>query len=193
MLDLERRHGLRFTAYVIAKVAALAVILAVQVAVFRTSVELGFLVREALGGDGPAEMYRRSAFVSAACKWLAALACAAIGLVVSPCVRSTDKGVLAVPLLITPQILLGATILPIRGGVLAALAKLFSPLYWAHRGSRSEGPGVPAFWQNLGTDDPALWIPFTALATQIAVATVVTILALRWQERAALGRNQAVR
>jgi hypothetical protein len=65
------------------------------------------------------------------------------------------KGALVVPLLITPQILLGAAILPIRGGVLAALAKLFSPLYWAHRGCRSEGDGVPVFWQNLGSDAPA--------------------------------------
>ncbi len=193
MLDLERRHGLQFAAYVLAKVAALAVVLAVQGAIFRTTVELGFLVREALGGESPAEMYRRSVVVCATCNWLAAVACAAIGLIVSACVRSTDKGVLAVPLLITPQILLGATILPIRGGVLAVLAKLFSPLYWAHRGCRSEGDGVPVFWQNLGAYDPAIWIPITALAAQITVATIVTILALRWQERAALGRNRPVR
>jgi ABC transport system ATP-binding/permease protein len=193
MLDLERRHGLRFIAYVIAKVAALAVVLAVQIAIFRTTVEVGFMIREAFGGEGPAEVYRRGPLVSAFCNWLAAVACAAIGLVVSACVRSTDKGVLAVPLLITPQILLGATILPIRGGVLAVLAKLFSPLYWAHRGCRSEGNGVPEFWQNLGTYDPAIWIPLAALATQITVATIVTILVLRWQERAALGRNRAVR
>lgn len=54
MLDLERRHGLRFIAYVIAKVAAIAVVLAVQVTIFRTTVELGFLLREAIGGDAPA-------------------------------------------------------------------------------------------------------------------------------------------
>jgi ABC-type multidrug transport system ATPase subunit len=193
MLDLERRHGLRFPAYVIAKVAALAIVLAFQVAVFRTTVELGFMLREALGGEAPAEIYRRGAVISASLNWLAALACAAMGLVVSACVRSTDKGVLAVPLLITPQILLGATILPIKGGVLAVLAKLFSPLYWAHRGCRSEGGGVPAFWQNLGTYDPALWIPYSALVAQILAATLITILVLRWQERAALGRNRAVR
>jgi ABC-type multidrug transport system ATPase subunit len=193
MLDLERRHGLRFAAYVIAKVAALAVVLAVQVAVFRTTVELGFMVREALGGEAPAEVYRRGAVISASINWLAAVSCAAMGLVVSACVRSTDKGVVAVPLLITPQILLGATILPIKGGVLAVIAKLFSPLYWAHRGCRSEGPGVPEFWQNLGTYDPALWIPYSALLAQILAATLITILVLRWQERAALGRNRAVR
>ena len=193
MLDLERRHGLRFAAYVIAKVAALAVVLAAQVAVFRTTVELGFILREALGGEAPAEVYRRGAVVSASFNWLAAVACAAMGLVVSACVRSTDKGVLAVPLLITPQILLGATILPIKGGVLAAIAKLFSPLYWAHRGCRSEGDGVPVYWQNLGHYDPALWIPFTALAAQILAATLITILLLHWQERAILGRNRAVR
>jgi ABC-type multidrug transport system ATPase subunit len=193
MLDLERRHGLWFAAYVIAKVAALAVVLAVQVAVFRTAVELGFMLREAIGGESPAEIYRRGAVVSASLNWLAAVACAVMGLVVSACVRSTDKGVLAVPLLITPQILLGATILPIKGGALAVLAKLFSPLYWAHRGCRSEGDGVPVFWQNLGAYDPSLWIPYAALLAQILVATLITILLLRWQERAALGRNRAVR
>lgn len=193
MLDLERRHGLRFAAYVAAKVAAIAVVLAVQVALFRTTVEVGFLVREALGGEGPADIYRRSALVSGACDWLAAVACAAIGLIVSACVRSADKGVLTVPLLITPQILLGATILPIKGGVLKVLAMLFSPLYWAHRGCRSEGDGVPTFWRNLGDYDPALWIPITALAAQILVASVVTILALRWQERRHRGRNRPVR
>jgi hypothetical protein len=151
------------------------------------------VIREATGGESPAEIYRRGAVISASLNWLAAVACAAMGLIVSACVRSTDKGVLAVPLLITPQILLGATILPIKGGVLAVLAKLFSPLYWAHRGCRSEGEGVPDFWQNLGTYDPALWIPYAALLAQILVATLITILLLRWQERAAMGRNRAVR
>jgi ABC-type multidrug transport system ATPase subunit len=193
MLDLERRHGLRFAAYVIAKVLALAVVLAFQVAIFRATVDLGFILREAIGGEAPAEMYRRGAVVSAGFNWLGAVACAAMGLIVSACVRSTDKGVLAVPLLITPQILLGATILPIKGGPLAVLAQLFSPLYWAHRGCRSEGKGVPVYWQNLGHYDPALWIPVAALAAQILAATLITILLLRWQERAALGRNRAVR
>jgi ABC-type multidrug transport system ATPase subunit len=193
MLDLERRHGLRFAAYVLAKVTALAAVLAVQVAIFTATVEAGFMIREALGGDGPVDLYWRGPLLSGSFNWLGAVACAAIGLVVSACVRSTDKGVLAVPLLITPQILLGATILPITGGVLKVLAVLFSPLYWAHRGSRSEGDGVPDFWQNLGDYDPALWIPFAALITQIVVATAITILVLRWQERAALGRNRAVR
>jgi ABC-type multidrug transport system ATPase subunit len=190
MLDLERRHGLRFTAYVVAKVAALALLLAVQIAIFTAAVELGLMIREFLGGEAPAEIYRRGAIVSASYNWLAAVACATIGLIVSACVRSTDKGVLAVPLLITPQILLGATILPIKGGLLKVLAMLFSPLYWAHRGCRSEGPGVPVFWRNLGDYDPALWIPYAALLAQILVATVITILVLRWQEWAVLGRNR---
>ena len=193
MLDLERRHGLQFAAYVLAKVTALAGMLAVQVAIFTAAVEVGFMIREAFGGDGPVDIYWRGPLLSGSFNWLAAVACAAIGLIVSACVRSTDKGVLTVPLLIMPQILLGATILPITGGVLKVLAVLFSPLYWAHRGSRSEGDGVPDFWQNLGDYDPSLCIPFAALVVQIVVATVITVLVLRWQERAALGRNRTVR
>ena len=52
---------------------------------------------------------------------------------------------------------------------------------------------MPEFWKNLGDYDPAPWIPYAALATQIAAATIIAILVLRWQERAALGRNRAVR
>ncbi len=193
MLDLERRHGLQFAAYVLAKVLALAVVLAVQVAIFTATVELGFMIRDALGGHRPDALYYRGPLLSGSFNWLAAVACAAIGLIVSACVRTTDKGVLAVPLLIMPQILLGATILPITGGVLQVIAMLFSPLYWSHRGSRSEGNGVPDFWQNLGDYDPALWIPFAALVAQIVVATAITVFILRWQERAALGRNRPVR
>jgi hypothetical protein len=74
--------------------------------------------------------------------------------------------------------------------LLKVFAMLFSPLYWAHRGCRSEADGVPRFWQNLGTYDPAPWIPYSALAAQMLVATLVTIAILRWQERAALGRNR---
>jgi ABC-type multidrug transport system ATPase subunit len=193
MVDLERRHGLRFAAYVLAKVLALAIVLAVQVAIFTAMVEVGFMIRDALGGHRPAAMYYRGPWLSGTFNWLGAVACAAIGLIVSACVRTTDKGVLAVPLLIMPQILLGATILPITGGILQVIAMLFSPLYWAHRGSRSEGEGVPTHWQNLGDYDPALWIPLSALVAQILVATVITVLILRWQERAALGRNRPVR
>lgn len=54
-----------------------------------------------------------------------------------------------VPLLMTPQILLGSTTLPIRRGVLAVLAKLFSPLDGQHLDYRSEGNGVSVVWQNL--------------------------------------------
>ena len=193
MLDLERRHGLRFAAYVLAKVIALAAVLAVQVAVFTATVEVGFMIRESLGGDRPEALYYRGPLLSGSFNWLAAVACAAIGLIVSACVRTTDKGVLAVPLLIMPQMLLGATILPITGGILQVIAMLFSPLYWSHRGSRSEGNGVPDYWQHLGDYDPALWIPFAALVAQIVVATTITILVLRWQERAVLGRNRPVR
>jgi low affinity Fe/Cu permease len=51
--------------------------------------------------------------------------------------------------------------------------------------------GLVLFWIYV-----ALYAGFmahAALVTQIVAATLVTILLLRWQERAALGRNRAVR
>jgi hypothetical protein len=121
--------------------------------------------------------------LSATYNWLAALACASIGLIASASVRSTDKGVLTVPLLIMPQILLGGAIIPITGGILKVCSLVFSPLYWAYRGCRVEGDGVPPRWQMLGPYDPSPLIPAAALTLQIIVAAFVTILILWWQER----------
>jgi hypothetical protein len=80
-------------------------------------------------------------------------------------------------------VLLSATILPIRGGILKWLAMLFSPLYWAHRGCRSEGEGVPSFWKNLGEYNPSIWIPILAMIAQLCVATLLTIAILYYQDR----------
>ena len=178
MLDLERRHGLRFFAYVVAKVAAMAIVLAFQIATFRTMLELGLLVREALGGDAPAAIYRAPPVLAATYNWLAALACATIGLIASACVRSTDKGVTVVPLLVTPQMLLGALFVPVKGGLLKVCAMIFSPLYWAYRGCRREADGVPDTFHQLGPYDPAPWIPAAALVSQILAAILITFLVL---------------
>ena len=183
MFELERIHGLRCVPYVLAKLFNLAVTLAVQVAIFTLCVEIGFQLRAAFGGEVPMEIYRRGAPLEFVYNWLSALTCAAIGLIVSALVNATDKGVMNIPLLITPQVLLSATILPIRGGILKWLAMLFSPLYWAHRGCRSEGEGVPSFWKNLGEYNPSIWIPILAMIAQLCVATLLTIAILHYQDR----------
>ncbi len=183
MFELERIHGLRCVPYVLAKILNLAMTLAVQVAIFTVCVEIGFHLRAALGGEVPMESYRRGAPLEFVFNWLSALSCAAIGLIVSALVNATDKGVMNIPLLITPQVLLSATILPIRGGVLKWVAMVFSPLYWAHRGCRSEGDGVPSFWRNLGEYNPSIWIPILALILQLCVATILTIAILQYQDK----------
>jgi len=183
MFELERIHGLRCIPYVLAKVLNLAMTLAVQVAIFTVCVEIGFHLRAALGGEVPMDSYRRGAPLEFVFNWLSALSCAAIGLIVSALVNATDKGVMNIPLLITPQVLLSATILPIRGGVLKWVAMVFSPLYWAHRGCRSEGDGVPSFWRNLGEYNPSIWIPILALILQLCVATILTIAILHYQDK----------
>jgi len=183
MFELERLHGLRCVPYVLAKILNLSITLAVQVAIFTVCVEIGFQLRAALGGEIPMSSYRRGAPLEFVFNWLAALACAAIGLIVSALVRATDKGVMNIPLLITPQVLLSATILPIRGGILKWMAMLFSPLYWSHRGCRSEGTGVPTYWMNLGQYNPSIWIPILALIAQLCVAAFLTIAILHYQDR----------
>jgi ABC-type multidrug transport system ATPase subunit len=183
MFELERMHGLGCIPYVLAKILILALTLAVQVAIFTYCVEIGLHLKERWGGLAPVAQYRRGASLEFLLNWLSALACAAISLVVSSLVKATDKGVMTIPLLITPQVLLSATILPIRGGILKFFAMIFSPLYWAHRGCRSEAAGVPSIWKNLGEYNPHIAIPLVALFVQILSATILTVTILHYQSR----------
>ena len=180
----ERMHSLGIMPYTLSKLALVAIILAVQVAIFLAVIEFTFdLPLDLQWGGGPVAMYRRGPLLEFGFNFLSAVACAAIGMIVSALVRSSETAFLAVPLLVTPQLLLGAGILPIRGGLLDLLAKVFAPAYWAYRGVRSEGAGVPINWRSFGPYDDALWIPFVGLLAQIAVATICVMLVLRWQDQ----------
>ena len=180
----ERMHSLGIMPYTLSKLALVAIILAVQVAIFLAVIEFAFdLPFDLQWGGGPVAMYRRGPLLEFGFNFLAAVACAAIGMIVSALVRSSETAFLAVPLLVTPQLLLGAGILPIRGGLLDLLAKVFAPAYWAYRGVRSEGAGVPINWRSFGPYDDALWIPLVGLLAQIAVATICVMLVLRWQDQ----------
>jgi len=180
----ERMHSLGIIPYTLSKLALVAIILAVQVAIFLAVIDIAFYLPLDMQWDGgPVAMYRRGALLEFGYNFLSAVACAAIGMIVSALVRSSETAFLAVPLLVTPQLLLGAGILPIRGGLLDLLAKVFAPAYWAYRGVRSEGAGVPINWRSFGPYDDALWIPLVGLLAQIAVATICVMLVLRWQDQ----------
>ena len=180
----ERMHSLGIMPYTLSKLALVAIILAVQVAILLAVIDIVFyLPLDMPWAGGPVAMYRRGPLLEFGFNFLSAVACAAIGMIVSALVRSSEAAFLAVPLLVTPQMLLGAGILPIRGGLLDLLAKVFAPAYWAYRGVRSEGAGVPINWRSFGPYDDALWIPFVGLLAQIAVATICVMLVLRWQDQ----------
>lgn len=180
----ERMHSLGIMPYTLSKLALVAIILAVQVAILLAVIDIVFyLPLDMQWSGGPVAMYRRGPLLEFGFNFLSAVACAAIGMIVSALVRSSEAAFLAVPLLVTPQMLLGAGILPIRGGLLDLLAKVFAPAYWAYRGVRSEGAGVPINWRSFGPYDDALWIPFVGLLAQIAVATICVMLVLRWQDQ----------
>ena len=180
----ERMHSLGIMSYTLSKLALVAIILAVQVAILLGLIELAFyLPLDMKWGGGPDVIYSRGLLLEFGFNFLSAVACAAMGMIVSALVRSSETAFLAVPLLVTPQLLLGAGILPIRGGLLDLLAKVFAPAYWAYRGVRSEGAGVPENWRSFGPYDDALWIPLVGLLTQIAVATICVMLVLRWQDQ----------
>ena len=180
----ERMHSLGIIPYALSKLALVAIILAVQVGIFLALIDLAFYLPLDMKWDtGPADIYRRGPLLEYGFNFLCAVTCASIGMIVSAFVRTSEEAFLALPVLVTPQMLLGAGILPIKGGVLAVLAKGFIPTYWAYRGVRSEGAGVPLNWRSFGDYDPAIWIPIAALLAQTAAATICVMLVLRWQDQ----------
>ena len=180
---LERRHGLAVLAYSLSKLTIVGVVLFVQVGLFSGVMEMADALRVTLGGQGPAELYRRGPLIEFGFNWLSAVGCALLGMIVSALIQTIEQGFLAVPLLIVPHLLLGARILPIRGGLLDVLAKTFSPVYWAHRGVSSEGDGVPYVWQCYGPYNDAMWIPLVGILLQIAVAFLVLTLVIKYRSK----------
>jgi ABC-type multidrug transport system ATPase subunit len=103
----------------------------------------------------------------------------ALGLMLSACVNSPDRANALLPYVTIPQIILGGCIMPVRDGVLFALAVVFSPVYWAFRAARTGATTLPDYSgvRMDYTEDP--WIACAAMVVQMAVLLALTTWLLR--------------
>jgi ABC-type multidrug transport system ATPase subunit len=128
ILERESANGIRTSSYIASKFVLLGVVLAIQIVPSTCLLQGIFRLTTAgasLGSLGPFLLVG----------WLSAMVCAGIGLVISGLVKTRDQALLALPLLILPQLVLCGMLIRLTGGALTTIAKLFVPAFWAFRGS----------------------------------------------------------
>jgi ABC-type multidrug transport system ATPase subunit len=108
---------------------------------------------------------------------------AAVGLLLSACVKSPDRASTLLPYVLIPQIILGGGFLVIRDGLLFVIAAAVSPVYWAFRAVRTGETELPADLPITMQYQDSLWLPCTVLIAQTAVLLLLTFGLLRYQER----------
>ncbi|MFZ9748167.1 MAG: ABC transporter ATP-binding protein, partial [Opitutaceae bacterium] len=184
IVERETACGVRPSAYVASKLALLAVVLAVQIVPPILLLQALFQTTELLGGPtglpggrlGPTGPFLALCF-------LAAMACAGIGLAISALARQREQALLVLPLLLLPQLLLGGLLIRLDGGLLAGIAEIGVPTFWAFRGSIEYvvfQPPVPAFdlGSPISTGKAA-----TALGLQLVAAWALAFAALAYSLR----------
>ena len=173
ILERESANGVRTSAYIASKFVLLGVVLAIQIVPSTCLLQGIFRLTTAgasLGSLGPFLLVG----------WLSAMVCAGIGLVISGLVKTRDQALLALPLLILPQLVLCGMLIRLTGGALTTIAKLFVPAFWAFRGSID--------YVTLNSPFPLYEIgehfttkqAITALSFQLAGVIMLAYLVLAW-------------
>ena len=189
ILEREAANGVATSAYIASKFCLLGIVLAVQVVPAVYLLQVMFRLPEVLNKPAPwytlfqagSQLGDLGPFLLIS--WLAAMVCAGIGLVFSGLVKSREQVLLALPLLILPQLLLGGVLIRLKGGLLTTVAEIFVPAFWAFRGTIDYivvNPPVPLYdigkaftrWQAVGV-----------LTLQIVAVWSIAYFALVWSLR----------
>jgi ABC-type multidrug transport system ATPase subunit len=189
ILERESANGVATSAYIVSKFCLLGIVLAVQVVPPVCLLQITFHIPEVLNKSAPwntlfqagAQLGDLGPFLLIT--WLAAMVCAGIGLVFSGLVKSREQVLLALPLLILPQLLLGGLLIRLKGGLLTTVAEIFVPAFWAFRGTIDYivvNPPVPLY--DIGKAFTS-WQAVGALALQIAAMWLLAYFALAWSLR----------
>jgi hypothetical protein len=180
----ERAVNLGITPYLASKFLVLGMMSAVQTLLVMLVIygTLG-LLHVALGHDVPSPLYQLDYPAQFGFLLLVALAGVALGLFLSAVVSSPDRANALLPYVLIPQIILGGGILPVKDGLLHAIAVVASPVYWAFRAVRTGETTLPQDLPVRMDYDDSLWIPGLALAVQTAVLLGMAAVALRLKDR----------
>jgi ABC-type multidrug transport system ATPase subunit len=184
ILERESANGVATSAYIASKFCLLGIVLAVQVVPAVCLLQVAFRMPEVLSASAPwstlfqagAQLGELGPFLLIS--WLAAMVCAGIGLVFSGLVKSRERVLLVLPLLILPQLLLGGMLIRLKGGMLTTVAEIFVPAFWAFRGTIDYvvvNPPVPLY--DIG-EAFTRWQAAGVLALQMVAIWLIAYFAL---------------
>jgi hypothetical protein len=179
----ERAVNLGLLPYLGSKFLVLGALSAVQTAMF-LAVVYGTLalLHRFLGHDMPHPAYCLAYLPQYGVLTLLALTGVALGLLLSACVSSPDRASTLLPYVLIPQIILGGGVIPIRSGLLYAVAFVASPVYWAFRAiHRGAGHFPPDFPYYMDYND-SVGLTCGVLAAQTAALLLATAWFLRRQD-----------
>jgi ABC-type multidrug transport system ATPase subunit len=179
IIQREIAAGIRPSAYVSSKFALAALVLLVQVLCGFIPLKEFFSNAAIWHLSTPVAAYQQSLTIQVLVFWLAGCACAGAALAVSAVARRREQALLALPLLILPQLLLGGIVIKLQGGPLTAVAQCFVPAYWGYRGAIVDNPNWPVDMVQFGSIDPSPWIPVVALLAQSLAMGLLTWLLLK--------------
>jgi ABC-type transport system involved in multi-copper enzyme maturation permease subunit len=179
IIQSEIAAGIRPSAYVTSKFAVAALVLLVQVVCGFIPLKEFFSTAAIWHLSTPVAAYQQSLIIQVLVFWLAGCACAGAALAVSAVARRREQALLALPLLILPQLLLGGIVIKLQGGPLTTVAKCFVPAYWGYRGAIVDNPTWPVDMVQFGLINHSPWIPVLALAAQSLAAGLLTWILLK--------------
>jgi ABC-type multidrug transport system ATPase subunit len=177
----ERAVNLGILPYLASKFLLLTVITAVQALI------LMLLIYGALelsshwdpASHVPPEMYRLDYVSQFGVLVILSMTGVGLGLLLSACVSSPDRANALLPYVLIPQIILGGGIMPVKDGVLYALAVVLSPVYWAFRAVRKGTNTLPDYsgYQTDYHENP--YFACGILLVQLVVLLILTAWFLR--------------
>jgi ABC-type multidrug transport system ATPase subunit len=171
----ERAVNLGILPYLASKFLVLSFLSAIQVFLVMLVV-YGLLeaAHRVFGWDVPPVQYRLGYAEQLGVLVLLASTGVALGLLLSASVSSPDRASTLLPYVLIPQIILGGGILPVKDGVLYAIALVTSPAYWAFRAVRRGATSLPADLPYHMAYSDSVWLACLALLVQTAALLALT-------------------
>jgi hypothetical protein len=167
--DQERLIGLKVGPYLASKFVVLWLLGLVQAGLFLACL-FGVL---SANGKQLSEEYTLPLYLQFLVLAVMSAACISIGLLISCWTTSTDQATMVTTYYQVSQLILGGGIVVVTGTILAPIAWLFSPPFWANRALTRGGEVLTEGNAGLQVSTTAVWISCGAIVLQTIVAFVV--------------------
>jgi ABC-type multidrug transport system ATPase subunit len=179
----ERAVNLGIVPYLASKFLVLCFISAIQVLLLMLIIYgVIEILHSTLGWDAPPLDYRLNYIAQYGVLVLLAMTGVALGLLLSACVSSPDRANTLLPYVLIPQIILGGGILPVKDGLLHAIAFVTSPAYWGFRAVRRGAVALPVDLPVHMNYNDSVWLACAGMGVQMMILLGLTAWFLKQKD-----------